>query len=154
MSEEDELKEFREVVNRLDGAYTSFAKYWGLSNAEYWSLIMLGEGTTTQQEISQEMAMSRQTVNSAFKALIEKKWVYLQVAPNNLRVKNAFLTASGRDVSEKLIGQLHQFEKDAWHQLPDEQRQALNAGMKNFAQSLLTSSYQLNHSSEDPQSKL
>lgn len=152
MDEAEQLMEFREASNSLDSAYSGFCKYWGVSNAEYWSLISLAEGSTTQQEISQKMAMSRQTVNSAFKLLVEKKWVRLETTPNNLRVKNARLTKKGQDLAEKLIVQLHQFEREAWRSLPSEQQVALSDGVRNFAASLLASTNQLNHSSEDPQS--
>lgn len=62
----------------LDSVYSLFPKACGLSQAEYWSLLLVYEGVETQSEISDLLFLSRQTLNSAFKQLKKKGLVRLE----------------------------------------------------------------------------
>lgn len=118
------LASFREATMELDNIYSLFSKSCGLSDAEYWSLLLMYEGAATQSQISDQLFLSRQTLNSAFKQLRKKGLVRLEPYEENQRSKRAFLTDAGRVFVEKYIVQMHQVEEKAWGQM-DEAEQAM-----------------------------
>ena len=108
----------------LDNIYSLFSKSCGLSDAEYWSLLLIYEGAATQSQISDQLFLSRQTLNSAFKQLRKKGLVRLEPYEENQRSKRAFLTDAGMVFVEKYVVQMHQVEEKAWGQM-DEAEQAM-----------------------------
>ena len=86
------LTAFREATMELDNLYSLFPKFCGLSEAEYWSLLFIYEGIVTQSQISDQLFLSRQTLNSAFKQLRKKGLIRLEPYEDNQRSKQAFLT--------------------------------------------------------------
>lgn len=68
------LAAFREATMELDNLYSVFPKSCGLSEAEYWSLLLIYEGIATQSQISDRLFLSRQTLNSAFKRSGKRVW--------------------------------------------------------------------------------
>ena len=118
------LASFREATMELDNIYSLFSKSCGLSDAEYWSLLLMYEGAATQSQNSDQLFLSRQTLNSAFKQLRKKGLVRLEPYEENQRSKRAFLTDAGRVFVEKYIVQMHQVEEKAWGQM-DEAEQAM-----------------------------
>lgn len=120
-----DLATFREASMEFDAAYARFAKACGLSETEYWSLLLISEGTITQSEISEKLSLSRQTLNSAFKQLIKKGLVRLETLENNQRTKNAILTTEGQLFVNKNITQMHKLEEKAWRSMTEEERRML-----------------------------
>lgn len=118
------LASFREATMELDNIYSLFSKSCGLSDAEYWSLLLIYEGAATQSQISDQLFLSRQTLNSAFKQLRKKGLVRLEPYEENQRSKRAFLTDAGMVFVEKYVVQMHQVEEKAWGQM-DEAEQAM-----------------------------
>ena len=118
------LASFREATMELDNIYSLFSKSCGLSDAEYWSLLLMYEGAATQSQISDQLFLSRQTLNSAFKQLRKKGLVRLEPYEENQRSKRAFLTDAGMVFVEKYVVQMHQVEEKAWGQM-DEAEQAM-----------------------------
>lgn len=116
------LKAFRETINDLESVYATFSKINGLSNAEYWSLILICEGSTTQRDISEQLSLSRQTVNSAFKLLVKKGLVTLEPVKDNLRIKEACLTELGEKYARKCMDSVHNIEEKVWLTLEKEER--------------------------------
>ena len=53
------LAAFREATMELDNLYSRFPKSCGLSEAEYWSLLLIYEGIVTQSRISEQLFLSR-----------------------------------------------------------------------------------------------
>ena len=119
------LASFREAMMELDNTYSLFPKSCGLSDAEYWSLLFIYEGVVTQSQISNQLSLSRQTLNSAFKQLRKKGLIRLEPYEKNQRSKQAFLTAAGRSIVEKHVVQMHQIEEKAWTMLKKDERAAL-----------------------------
>ncbi|HIZ55629.1 MAG TPA: winged helix-turn-helix transcriptional regulator [Firmicutes bacterium] len=119
------LASFREATMELDNVYSLFSKACGLSDAEYWSLLLIYEGVATQSQISDQLFLSRQTLNSAFKQLRKKGLVRLEPYEENQRSKQAFLTDTGRPFVEKHVVQMHQVEERAWGQMDEEERAML-----------------------------
>ena len=106
-SDYEQLKEFRNTYKDLEGVYDTFPKLCGLSGAEYWALSMIYEGITTQHAICDQLSLSRQTINSAFKQLKKRGFIYLEAMDNNLREKQVYLTKEGIQFVEEQIGYIH-----------------------------------------------
>ena len=96
------LSGFREATMELDNIYSMFPKACNLSEAEYWSLLFIYEGTETQSAIGSRLYLSRQTLNSAFKQLQAKGLVKLMPYEDNRRSKRAVLTDSGNEFVERI----------------------------------------------------
>lgn len=64
---QDTLAAFRDITRELDNTYAMFSKSCGLSEVEYFSLLLIYEGVATQSQISDWLYFSRTTLNSAFK---------------------------------------------------------------------------------------
>lgn len=116
---------FREVLMEFDAVYAKFAKNCGLSETEYWSLLLISEGVITQSEISEKLSLSRQTLNSAFRQLIKKGLLHLETLENNQRVKKAILTMEGQEIVNKNIVKMRRLEEKAWKSMTEEEREAL-----------------------------
>ena len=121
----DTLKSFRETTMELDNLYSYFSKFCGLSEPEYWSLLLIYEGVVTQSRISEQLSLSRQTLNSAFKQLLKKELIILEPYEDNQRAKRAVLTPKGQSFVEKQVIYMHRIEDAAWHQLSSEEQETL-----------------------------
>lgn len=109
----------------LDNLYSFFSKFCGLSEPEYWSLLLIYEGVVTQSKISEQLFLSRQTLNSAFKQLLKKELIILEPYENNQRTKRAVLTPKGQNLVEKQVINMHRIEDEAWQQLSLEEQKTL-----------------------------
>lgn len=128
------LTEFREATMELDNIYSVFPKSCGLSEAEYWSLLLIYEGVVTQSQISNQLFLSRQTLNSAFKQLRKKGLVRLEPYEENQRSKQAFLTDAGKLFVEKNVLRMHRVEESAWQQMSGEEQVALIELIRKFSE--------------------
>lgn len=111
------LESFREVSMEFDAVYGMLAKSCGLSGTEYWALILIHEGVETQREISEQLSLSRQTLNSAFRLLVRKGLIRLEPFAHDQRSKRALLTQEGRRFVETTIARTRQVEEQAWQTL-------------------------------------
>ena len=109
----------------FDKIYVVFAKSCGLTEPEFWSLLMMYNGVVTQSEISDMLVLNRQTVNSAFKLLIKKDLVRLESPGNNLRTKVASFTENGKQFIARYIEPLCKMEQQAWESLDVHERKQL-----------------------------
>lgn len=119
------LAAFRDATWELDNIYAMFPKSCGLSEAEYWSLLLIYEGVVTQSQISERLLISRQTLNSAFKQLRKKGLIRLEPYEENQRSKQSFLTEAGKAFVEEHILRMHRIEESAWRRLTSEEHMAL-----------------------------
>ena len=119
------LAAFREETWELDDVYTLFPKSCGLSEVEYWSLLLIYEGAATQSQISEQLFVSRQTLNSAFKQLRKKGLIRLEPYEENQRSKRSLLTEEGRAFVEAHIMRMHRIEENAWKKLSSDEHNAL-----------------------------
>lgn len=127
------LNEFRQATMEMDNVYSMFSKSCGLTEAEYWSLLLISDGVDTQSKISEKLFVSRQTLNSAFKQLIKKGFVQLVPIEGNQRSKQAVLTDSGRAFVNKYILNMRWSEENAWRSMHVKEREALTALTKKFS---------------------
>ena len=133
---EDTLKVFRETTRELDNLYAYFPRYCGLSESEYWSLLLIYEGVVSQSKISEQLFFSRQTLNSAFKQLLKKGLILLEPYENNQRTKKATLTDKGRQFVEKQVIYMHKTERQAWAQLDRSEQEMLASLTRKYADAL------------------
>lgn len=144
---------FRAVSREFDAIYTRYAKSCNLSEAEYWSILMICNGIKTQSEISGLLFMSRQTINSAFKLLVKKGLVRLEPLAHNQRTKQASLTEAGERFAEKYIGRVIAAENQAWQELEEQERSTLTQLTRKYCGLIRTALEQLptieSSSSED-----
>lgn len=127
------LTAFRDVAVQLDALYSRFARLCGLSEAEYWALLMVSEGIMTQSEISTRLFMSKQTLNSAFKSLLHKELVRLEPMESNQRTKQILLTPKGRVFVAQNIVRMYGLEEEAWRLLSEEERGTLTVLTRKFS---------------------
>ena len=130
--ENNSLIAFRKATMELDNIYSRFPKSCGLSEAEYWSLLLIYEGAATQSEISSQLFMSRQTLNSAFKLLRRKGLVRLEPYEENQRSKQALLTEEGKRFVEENVLQMHRIEEKAWQKLDSDDAKMLTELTKKY----------------------
>ncbi len=127
------MKAFRETTRELDNLYSVFSKQCGLSEPEYWSLLMIYEGVVTQSKISEQLFLSRQTLNSAFKQLVKKGLIVLKPYENNQRSKKAILTPLGEELVEKQVIRMHQIEEQTWEKLAKQEQDSLARLTRKYA---------------------
>ena len=127
------LAAFREATWELDDVYALFPKSCGLSEVEYWSLLLIYEGAATQSQISERLFVSRQTLNSAFKQLRKKGLIRLEPYEENQRSKRSLLTEEGRAFVEAHIMRMHRIEERAWAKLTGEERRLLPELTRRFS---------------------
>ena len=122
------LTAFREATMELDNVYSLFSKSCGLSEAEYWSLLLIYEGAVTQS----------QTLNSAFKQLRKNGLVRLEPYEENQRSKQAFLTEAGKEFVEKNVLRMHRVEEKAWQQISEQEREILTKSIRKLCDLIRT----------------
>lgn len=116
------VEAFRAVSKEFDTVYTMFAKSCGLSETEFWSLLMIRSGVTTQAEISDQLFLSPQTVNSAFKQLVKKGLVRLEPLEHNQRTKQVIVTQAGEQFMEQYIDRMLDMERQSWQLMEERER--------------------------------
>lgn len=151
---ETSLDALNEAFMELDRAYDQLAKSCGLSEPEYWSLVLIRHGVETQREISERLTLSPQTVNSAFKLLLKKGLVRLEPFAHDQRSKRAALTEQGRAFVAEHIVPLEAVEANAWDTLSPGEHAALIQLIRRFSSAMTEllaapSKFHAN-SSEDP----
>lgn len=120
-----ELNVFRNIYRDLESVYDQFPKICGLSGTEFWALSMIYQGVDTQHEICQQLSISRQTVNSAFKQLKKRGFIELKALDDNLRVKKVYLTEAGQEFVKKEISNMHHLEEQVWNAMESHEQEKL-----------------------------
>ena len=119
------LDAFWEATKDVDAAYGMLAKSCGLSEPEYWALVLIRQGVATQREISEQLYLSRQTINSAFKLLVRKGLVRLEVLESDQRSKRAVLTEAGERFVRQTIVPAEELDLQSWQTLTAEEQRTL-----------------------------
>ena len=119
---DNSVEAFRAVSKEFDTIYRMYAKACGLSEAEFWSLLMIRSGTKTQAEICDQLFLSPQTVNSAFKQLVKKGLVRLEPLEHNQRTKQIILTPLGQQFVEQHIDHIYNVECQMWEAMEEQER--------------------------------
>ena len=119
------LREYNAVIKETDAVYGRFARASGLSDAAFWLLYAIWdmEGPCTQQDVSRQWTMSKQTVNSAMKGLAAKGLIRLD--PEGKRAKRIFLTDEGAAFAARYVAPVFAAEEQALLRMSDEERSAM-----------------------------
>lgn len=131
VSRKDDLVSARELdalYQKTDKIYYEFARGCGISETAYWILycVEVSGGSVAQRVISDEFSYSKQTVNSALKALEAKGLIRLDFAEGSRKAKVVSLTPEGRLFSEERIVPAIEAEDRAFLSLsPDERSEFL-----------------------------
>ena len=133
---ETTLEAFRDASMEFDHVYDLLAKSSGLSYPEFWSLVLIHDGVLTQREISAQLSIGPQTLNSAFKLLVKKGFIRLEPFENAQRSKRALLTRQGECyIAEHVLPALR-LEERAWLTLTEEEQAALPRMTHKFSTAL------------------
>lgn len=123
---------FRAMAKEFDSIYSNFAKSCGLSDAEFWSLLMIHGGAVTQSMISGQLFISKQTINSALKQLVKRDLVCLKPLKRNQRMKQIVVTPQGRQFMREHLDCVLEIEMRAWQAIEKESRMTLIRLMRKY----------------------
>ena len=117
-------RELDALYQKTDKIYYEFARGCGLSETAYWILyaVEVSGGSVAQRVISEEFSYSKQTVNSALKALEAKGLIRLDFAEGSRKAKVVSLTPAGRAFSAERIVPAIEAEDRAFSSLAPEER--------------------------------
>ncbi|MGN0075816.1 MAG: MarR family winged helix-turn-helix transcriptional regulator [Parafannyhessea sp.] len=111
------------LFRESDRLYYEVSRGCGLSLAAYWTLVsVVTQGSATQAQIADDMAMSRQTVNSAVKSLEKRGYVRLDPTDDGRHAKMVTLTDCGRAFCDDNVNPAVEAEERAFASLPEEDR--------------------------------
>lgn len=88
------LKTLNYQIKEVDAIYYKIATCLKLSESAFWILYTLADTAQecSQQDISRQLSISRQTVNSAIQSLVQKGYIFLECSSNLSRKKNIKMT--------------------------------------------------------------
>lgn len=110
------LKAMNYQTKKIDAIYYKLALNFKMSESEFWILYTLSgaEQECSQQEISEELSVSKQTINSAIQSLVQRKYIFLELSPVSARRENVRMTEKGKRFAEESIAPLQEAEREAF----------------------------------------
>lgn len=122
------LVDFDRMLNGLDRIYSEFARTCGLSDRAYWMLVdtSTAGGSIAVSRLTSEWFYSKQTINSAIKALTARGFATLEFAEGSRKNKVVSLTEEGRRFAKRYAMPAQGAEQRAFDALePCEQREIM-----------------------------
>ncbi len=97
------LLELNRQIKKVDELYRSLANSYDLSDSALWIVysIRLSDEPVTQSNLSNLLSLSKQTINSSLKKLIETGYIVLSSTDDNKKNKIISLTEKGKRIAEK-----------------------------------------------------
>lgn len=110
------LKTLNCQIKEVDAIYYKIATSFKLSESAFWILYMLADTgqECSQQEISKQLSISKQTVNSAIQSLVQKGYIFLECSSIPSRMKNVRMTDRGKRFIRQHITPLQNAEREAF----------------------------------------
>ena len=110
------LKTMNHQVKKIEAIYYKLASNLDMPESEFWILYTLSEakGDCFQQEISDELSVSKQTIGSAIQNLVRKGYLFLEPSPISARRKNIRMTEKGKRFVAESIAPLQEAERRAF----------------------------------------
>lgn len=120
-----ELQEFNRLYREMDGLYHMLASKAGLSDSAMFILYALAEmgGGCLQKDIASSYGISRQTINSATKKLVQDGIITL--THGKKRDMHMHLTAAGEQLVTEKIFPIMELENRSFSLMPPEECDAL-----------------------------
>lgn len=117
------------IYNENTLLYHRLARACGLPGCAFWLLYTLRseEAPLTQTQLSEQLSLPKQTVNSALKKLVEEGVLRLEAADGNLKNKRVCLTEAGEAFLRRTVDRVFGVESAAAARLTEEERSALVA---------------------------
>ena len=117
------------IYNENTLLYLRLARACGLPDCAFWLLYTLRseEAPLTQTQLSEQLSLPKQTVNSALKKLVEEGVLRLEAADGNLKNKRVCLTEAGEAFLRRTVDRVFGVESAAAARLTEEERSALVA---------------------------
>ena len=117
------------IYNENTLLYHRLARACGLPDSAFWLLYTLRseEAPLTQTQLSEQLSLPKQTVNSALKKLVEEGVLRLEAADGNLKNKRVCLTEAGEAFLRRTVDRVFGVESAAAARLTEEERSALVA---------------------------
>ena len=117
------------IYNENPLLYPRLARACGLPDCAFWLLYTLRseEAPLTQTQLSEQLSLPKQTVNSALKKLVEEGGLRLEAADGNLKNKRVCLTEAGEAFLRRTVDRVFGVESAAAARLTEEERSALVA---------------------------
>jgi len=117
------------IYNENPLLYPRLARACGLPDCAFWLLYTLRseEAPLTQTQLSEQLSLPKQTVNSALKKLVEEGVLRLEAADGNLKNKRVCLTEAGEAFLRRTVDRVFGVESAAAARLTEEERSALVA---------------------------
>ena len=117
------------IYNENTLLYLRLARACGLPDCTFWLLYTLRseEAPLTQTQLSEQLSLPKQTVNSALKKLVEEGVLRLEAADGNLKNKRVCLTEAGEAFLRRTVDRVFGVESAAAARLTEEERSALVA---------------------------
>lgn len=120
--------DFDRMLNGLDRIYSEFARTCGLSDCAYWMLVdtSAAGGSVAVSRLTSEWFYSKQTINSAIKALTARGLAALEFAEGSRKNKVVRLTEDGARFAARYALPALKAEQRAFEALdPEEQREIM-----------------------------
>lgn len=110
------LKTLNYQIKEVDAIYYKIATCLKLSESAFWILYTLADTAQecSQQDISRQLSISRQTVNSSIHSLVQKGYLFLECSSNPSRKKNIKMTDRGKRFVRQHITPLQNAEREAF----------------------------------------
>lgn len=115
------------IYNENTLLYHHLARACGLPDCAFWLLYTLRseEAPLTQTQLSEQLSLPKQTVNSALKKLVEAGYLRLEAADGNLKNKQVLVTEAGDAFLRRTVDRVFDMENAAVSHLSGEERAAL-----------------------------
>ena len=115
------------IYNENTLLYHRLARACGLPDCAFWLLYTLRseEAPLTQTQLSEQLSLPKQTVNSALKKLVEAGVLRLEAVDGNLKNKRVCLTEQGEALLGHTVDRVIALEGAAVSHLAAEERAAM-----------------------------
>ena len=124
--------------NGIDAAYDKIAASYGVTSnvMNILTLLCKNREPMTQNELSQELYLSRQTITSVVDSLERQGLVTRSISEKDRRSRVVCLTDEGRSFGRKLGRAMRKMEMDAFGMFSTEELRAFVYGMEKLSQGL------------------
>lgn len=129
------IKEYHECMNKVGFTLERYSKSIGISliNMRILFTIYFNEGCT-QKYLGDSLFISKQTINLSINYFIDKGYIKLIEPPENRRIKNIYLTSSGRKYAEKITSNIIECHFKAIKKMGEENINNLIKNLSYFSQ--------------------
>lgn len=130
--------ELDQLYNTADKLYSRFARRCGISACAYWMLydLVRAEAPLPLTGLCDSWSFSKQTVNSALKALEARGLIELSLCEGSRKNKQARLTVEGEVFARENIVPAMEAEHRAFERLAEDERRELVRLVRSYTRAL------------------